>query len=189
MAAKQYPRKLNRFTDWRELLVLARTKTIVLRETSTWKDKNDVEVIKMYEKRKAKRVLAKCFCQGRETIHHWQAFANGPSGCCVQFDGRELLAAVDTIGAVHGPVEYQRIDAVTRQRPPLDHFPFVKRLPYDIEKEYRILWLGTKEEKTKEIPIRLNSITRSLLAPRFLMMSLCAKESCCAKSLAELPTS
>jgi len=57
MTRAKYPVKLNRFTNWRELSQILRTKSIELRDTSGWDDKNDINVIKEYESIKAKRFL------------------------------------------------------------------------------------------------------------------------------------
>jgi len=41
----ELPSKLNRFTCWDELINLLRNNKLVLRDTTRWEDKNDVEVI------------------------------------------------------------------------------------------------------------------------------------------------
>jgi hypothetical protein len=166
----QLPGRLNRFTSWKELKRLAQTKKLVLRETTSWEDKNDVEVIQEYERHKGKKVLAKCFCSCIETIHHWKAFAAGIDGCCIRFDTKKLLEYVEKVddgndNLMKGPVRYKYIENVESIRPHLNFYPFIKRKPYRIEHEYRIIWLGTQDDTAKEIPIQWDCITRITFSP------------------------
>jgi hypothetical protein len=112
-----------------------------------------------------------CFCTSRETIHHWKTFADGPSGCCIQFDKNKLLQAVDAVDdhsgkLLYSVVQYKGIKTVKTHTPSLRRYPFVKRLPYNIEREYRIIWIGDTSEKMKEIPIPLDSIIKITFSPQ-----------------------
>jgi hypothetical protein len=177
--SKTHENALDRYTTLPFLLDIVERNALFLSETNKWEDKNDVKLLNKYIKflvyrqtvsRNAK-VFAMCFCTGFETIHHWKTFANGPSGCCIQFDRNKILQAVDALddgsGKLrHGVVQYKQIETVTNNTPPWDSYPFRKRLPYDIEEEYRIIWVGDKSEKTKEIPIALDSITKITFSPQ-----------------------
>jgi hypothetical protein len=88
-------KKLNRFTTLPVLLDLLKRKRLVLLNPATWEDKNDSEILKEYKRRKnLPNLFALCFSYGDETIHHWKTFADGISGCCIEFDAPKLIAAL-----------------------------------------------------------------------------------------------
>src|SRR5690349_15189787 len=92
MNRKSIPKKLNRYTTLPVLLDLLRRKKIVLLDPCAWEDRNDDEIILNYKGRKGIRGLfAVCCGTGDETVHHWKAYANGISGCCIEFNGNKLL--------------------------------------------------------------------------------------------------
>jgi hypothetical protein len=164
---KEHSEKLNRFTTLPILLDLLRRKKLVLRDPSTWEDKNDVKVMLEYKKRKRiPKLFAACFCIGSETIHHWKTYADGIHGCCIEFNKTKLLACF------HGLEDKVRWDNViykTREKVEagavkLDDYPFVKRWPYRFEKEFRILWQGSQKGKSVDLDINLNSISRITLS-------------------------
>jgi hypothetical protein len=161
--------KLNRFTSLPVLFDLLSNKRIVLRDSSTWEDKNDVELILEYKRRKqVSKIFAICFANGPETIHLWKAYADGIYGCCIEFDKEKLLKSFpdeDKDERIQKKkVVYRPIDDNCPYK--CDDIPFFKRLPYWIEEEYRIIWAGETEEETKEFEIDLTSITKITLSPR-----------------------
>src|SRR5262245_60853595 len=104
-------------------------RTLVLLDPSTWEDKNDSEVMLAYKRRRGiEGLCALCFSAGDETIHHWEAFADGISGCCIEFDRDELLALFDQIAGIrHGFVEYRRIAEIPLAVIDVNQMPFIKR--------------------------------------------------------------
>jgi hypothetical protein len=168
MKTEEKSTKLNRFTTLVELLNLLRSGKIVLRDPSHWEDKNDAEVVLEYKKgKKILKLFAVCFCIGDETLHHWKTYADGVAGCCIEFDKKKLLASFLGIHEVRcGDVEYKCIDQVQRNQPDLDHFPFIKRMPYQFEKEFRILWEGKTSGKRILLDIDLNSINKITLSQK-----------------------
>ena len=167
MGPKKLPIKLNRFTRLDELYELIKSKTIVLTNPTKWQDKNDIKLIREYEKQEGNKVFLKCFCGGNETIHHWQSFAKSRKGCCIQFDARKLLKYVDiaSLNLKHAWIDYKFISEIKAEKPPLDSYPFIKRKLYHIENEYRIVYSGTQEELAKKIPIKLDCITKITFSP------------------------
>lgn len=165
--SKREPVKLNRFTTIPELKDLINSKAITLTNPSKWRDKNDIKIIREYEKRKGKRIFLKCFCGGNETIHHWQSFAKSRKGCCIQFNTEKLLKYVKKAcpDITCKWIEYKWVIDVETEKPSLDLYPFTKRKPYHIENEYRIVYLGTRKQRVKKIPIKLDCITKITLSP------------------------
>jgi hypothetical protein len=155
-------RKLNRFTTLPVLLDLLRRKKIVLLDPSTWEDKNDAETILAYKKRKRiPRLFAVCFGIGDETVHHWKTYANGISGCCIEFDEDRLLHCFRGMTEIRwGDVEYKKLTEVEDNPVPIDQRPFVKRWPYRCENEFRILWEGDTDLPTIDVDIDFGSINK-----------------------------
>ncbi len=170
MKDKQASEKLNRYTTLPVLLALLRRKKLSLRDPSHWEDKNDVEVIVEYKnKTNVQSLFAVCFCIGDETIHHWKTYANGISGCCIEFDQDKLLASFrGKKGFRWDKVIYKKINKVKEELKngviSLNRYPFIKRWPYRFENEFRILWEGETTKKIIDADIDLNSINKITLS-------------------------
>jgi hypothetical protein len=113
-----------------------------------------------------------------DTVWHWEGYA--ASGCLIDFNADSLLDVVSHVkGVQHKPVQYKSIEDVQKEIKSggikLDDIPFLKRIPYRFEKEYRIIWEGkiTKNSPdVKEIPISLDiiqniTISQNLAAPQY----------------------
>lgn len=133
----------------------------------SWEDRNDAYYLERYqEEQKLGSVLAVCFSTRRETFHHWRVFSHGSSGVCVKFDREELLESLNGKPAFrHGMVEYRRVDEIEDHRPKVADWPFLKRLPYKDESEYRVIYESSQEELSIRLPIDLTSIKRITLSP------------------------
>lgn len=153
--------KLNRFTSLPILLDLLERQKLVLLDPESWDDENDTDIILEY-KRKAniEKLFALCFTHESETIHHWKTFANGPAGCCIEFKADRLIAIFNSVkGLRHGKVSYKRINDA-RSPLELEKTPFIKRRPYEFEREYRAIWEGKCEADCFEIDMPLDTIRR-----------------------------
>jgi hypothetical protein len=166
MRPKTAARRLNRYTTLPALLDLLRRKKLVLLDPSTWEDRNDAEIILEYKRRKGiKNLFAVCFGIGDETIHHWKTYANGISGCCVEFDRLKLLSPFQGLREARwGEVRYRKIKQVEENEIELDSMPFTKRWPYRCECEFRILWEGETNDKTIDVDVDLTSINKITLS-------------------------
>jgi len=166
MKTEEQYTKLNRFTTLPALLDLLRRRKLVLRDPSTWEDKNDAKIILEYKRRKKiPKLFAVCFCMGDETVHHWKTYADGISGCCIEFNKYKLLECFCNLPEVrYEKVIYKKIDEVENNTIMIDNMPFIKRRPYRFEKEFRILWEGKTRGKTIDLDIDLNSIGKITLS-------------------------
>jgi len=162
---EQQSRRLNRYTTLPVLLDLLRRKKIVLLDPSNWEDRNDAEIILTYkERKKIPKMFAICFGINDETIQHWKAYADGVSGCCIEFDEMKLLASFKLLNGFRwGDVKYKLIKEVRIESIELDQIPFVKRKPYECENEFRIIWEGETNKKMIEVDIDLRSINKITL--------------------------
>ena len=158
---KENIKRLSRYTTLPVLLDLLERKKLVLLDPKNWDDINDSEVIISYkEKKEIKKLFALCFSHGSETIHHWKTFANGPSGCCIEFDAEKLITLFEKEKLKHGEVHYRKIRNVKPETFELDEMPFIKRAPYACETEYRVIYEGDIKEDIYEIDVPLDTITK-----------------------------
>jgi hypothetical protein len=154
--------KLNRYTTLPVLLDLLKRKRLVLLDPESWEDRNDSGVLREYKRRKKLlRLFAICFSYGDETIHQWKAFADGISGCCIEFDAQKLITQLKEIDGVrYRCVRYRKIGELDDGAITVNDMPFYKRWPYRCEDEFRVIWEGESKETFFEIEIDLSTINR-----------------------------
>ena len=158
---------LYRYTNLAATIHLLRTKKITFLDPATSDDRNDAFYLEQYKAHKrAKAVLALCFSQAEQRYHHWRIFSNGADGVCVEFDKTKLLLSFEgNTGIVHRSVEYRLVGQVKRA-PPVDMLPFLKRKPYEDEREYRLIYLDReKAVESREYGIELACIKQITLSP------------------------
>ncbi|MBM3795059.1 MAG: hypothetical protein FJW31_13540 [Acidobacteria bacterium] len=160
--------KLNRYTTLPVLLDLLTRKKLVLLDPKSWEDKNDSKVMLEYKRRKkVPRLFALCFSYGDETIHQWRTFADGISGCCIEFNAQKLITALDGLdGVTCGLVRYRKLHELEDDTIKVEKMPFTKRWPYRCEDEFRVIWEGKSSNAFHEIPIQLNLIRKITINQR-----------------------
>ena len=157
---------LRRYTNLPATLDILQKKKLTLLSPSSWEDGNDAYYLTEYKKEQnARSVLALCFAEAPETYHHWRVFSPGSSGVCLEFNKDQLKECVQ-----HDPrfqcqsVTYCTIDAATTRGFTTDQLPFVKRIPYSDEKEFRILFVDMVDNNEfKQFDIPLSAIRRITL--------------------------
>jgi len=156
---------LNRYTSFPALLAMLQNREITLLSPGFWEDRNDAFTMSQYKSRKQlTTLLALCFSQAEETYHHWRVFTQGADGVCITFRRAPLLNALK--GLRSGPVTYRKIADLPRFRPKLEQLPFLKRAPYEDEREFRLIHEDkTEETETKAFAIPLSCISRVTLNP------------------------
>lgn len=159
-------KKLNRFTSLPVLLDVLERKSLTLISPAHWSDRNDSEPLIQYENSlnkgvQKKRLFALCFTHKNETIHHWENYASQMGGCCIAFSFENLEKVLnETKGIVHGPIRYVAIPKIKTAISSSREIPFVKRLPYSVEGEYRVIWMGSTDDSSFELPIDISWIRR-----------------------------
>lgn len=159
---------LNRYTSLPALLDILQRKQITLLSPSTWADRNDAYYLERYqEERSLKSVLALCFSTRPETFHHWQVFAEGASGVCLQFDAEEFIAVLEGVpGLRMNWVRYEKVIDLEKQPPPPSRWPYVKRIPYVDEAEFRLVYEDRRSvTKTHSVDFDIESLKRITLSP------------------------
>ena len=168
---------LRRYTNLASTIHLLRKRKITLLDPATWDDKVDVDYMKQCSKWLKRPVLALCFCQGPERYHYWRVYASGTDGVCIVFDKERLLHSLDRYdGLLHDDVTYKSYSEASKDPPIPFELPFLKRLAYKDEKEYRIVRLFDEEDgpaPVRDYDIDLSCIRRIVLSP-WLPKELCA---------------
>ena len=158
---------LYRYTELPFLLAMLSDKAITLPSFQLWEDKNDVHFMDQYSRQRGVSVCALCFTEADETFHHWKLFASSKSGVRITFDKEEVSRwAADADGLVLNDVEYLTIRSIRNNPPPIERWPFVKRYPYQDEREVRLLY--ECENMPDEVPkfnFDLSMIKRVTLSP------------------------
>ena len=152
---------LRRYTDLPALLGILRNREITLLPPSSWDDRNDRNIMEAYKRvKKLKTLLALCFSLGSETYHHWRIFAPGNSGVCIEFDSNALLESLPEDEITFSAMDYKTIAKLMKLPEQCEEeLPFMKRMAFIDEKEFRIVFSSTSEDvPTKGIPIDLSMI-------------------------------
>lgn len=174
-------KKLHRFTSLPILMDILERSSITLISPAHWTDRNDSQPLLQYErslnkKENNKRLFALCFTHKNETIHHWENYASQMGGCCISFSYENLEKKLNTIkGIAHGPIKYVSIPNLKSSFTSKKEIPFIKRLPYVVEGEYRVIWTGATTAPALEIPIDIawiRRITFSQKIPRSIFESV-----------------
>ena len=165
---------LYRYTNLASTLHILQTRSLTLLNPLNWDDRNDAYLLTRYrEVKRAETVLALCFTQAWETYHHWRVFSSGSDGIRIAFHKSRLQEAIDSHNRrddikpiIAESVQYAKIHDTTRSELTPDALPFLKRLPYQDEREFRLLYVDCdKKVANYQIPIQLTEISRLTLSP------------------------
>ncbi len=157
--------KLKRYTTTPVLLDLLYRKKLVFSNPKYWEYKNDTKLLEHYKvKKSAKNIFVLCFSSEDETIHCWKTFANGNMGCCINFNAQYLLSLFNNDASlIHKKVTYKKIVELKNSNANMDDIPFIKRHPYRIEAEYRVIKLINNNKNRFEIDVDLSKCIESVV--------------------------
>lgn len=160
---------LKRYTSLPSVLHMLRNREITLLSPATWDDRNDRYFMRKYkERREYETVLALCFTRANETYHHWRVFTQGADGVCVTFKKDGLLKAFNKYkkSIRTDIVSYKRIQDIKDFKPKVSELPFIKRQPYQDEREFRIVYRNEGEAmEAKGFQFDLKCIDKITLSP------------------------
>ena len=93
---------------------------------------------------------------------YWNAFANGTSGCCIEFIKDKPIECLERDKAVrHGKSMYVKINNLNQFEDDIEKYPYLKREPFKPESAYRIIAISDNpQQQTYEISIDLECIRR-----------------------------
>lgn len=158
-----------RYTNIAAAIHLLQNRQITLLNPASWDDKNDAHFMAEYKRlRGVETVLAICFAATGETYHHWRVFSHGADGVCISFDRKPLLDAFKKqAGITMGKMSYERVETVAGwPELKVTQLPFLKRKPYEPEREYRVVYENKSEQiQFFDVPIKLSWINTITLSP------------------------
>ena len=160
---------LKRYTSISVVIDMLYRKELALLDPETWDDRNDRYFMALYkEHTRAKGLYAACFTQVAETYHHWRVFGGAADGACVEFRRAAFekhIAGNPDIRAEE--VEYFYIkdaESITKGMP--DRLPFMKRMGFEPEAEYRLIAKsGDEQAPALALPIDLRLIRQVFINP------------------------
>lgn len=157
---------LRRYTDLPSAIDIIRSKKITLLPPFSWDDRNDRYLMETYRRSaNLKTVLALCFAECAETYHHWKVFTSGASGVCIEFYREKLIDCLPR-SVAYASMDYRAIRELEPQQIEVEDLPFIKRVGFVDEQEFRIVYTSAeKEYTTKNIPVPLSAIKRIVLNP------------------------
>jgi hypothetical protein len=159
----------SRYTNFAAAIHMLRTSTITLFNPAAWDDTNDAHFMAEYKRyRNARAVLALCFTESDEKYHHWRVFSHGRDGVRIEFDKLKLMEGWNNDPAIRfGQMDYIKVDNLRRETPlEIERLPFVKRLPYGDEREFRVIFVEMNEPiQHKSYSIDISCIRRITLSP------------------------
>jgi hypothetical protein len=135
--------KLKRYTQLPQLLHLLNTRKLTTLSPSTWQDQNDTTYLTRYmEACQIKGLYVLCMTEAADTFHHWNVYANGPSGVKLEFDPGRFkywLHKVRNNDFRLERVQYKRLDEIEEAARETRMLPFLKRKAFRDENEVRLL--------------------------------------------------
>jgi hypothetical protein len=142
---------------------------LVLLDPSRWDDTNDSYFLELYRaERDVEAIVALCCTRATETYHHWRVFTQGSEGICLEIALPPLAAAVDRVANIIArPVEYLLVKDLEAFTPvDLPRLPFVKRIGFQDEREWRIIgFCGDPSQRAAAVDIELSWINRLVVNP------------------------
>lgn len=149
--------KLNRFTSLPYLIDMLEKNELTLLDPSGWEDKNERITIEQYKELNGyESIYALCMTDKAETYHHWNAFTNGDSGCCIEFDKAKLEVVLEENNVKFESVEYIELNKLSFAGEK-NQLPFYKRHPFWHEGEFRLIYCS-KEPQKPTYPIKIDKI-------------------------------
>lgn len=159
---------LRRYIDLAVACHILQSRSLTLIDPERWDDGNDRFGIAEYkDRRHLKSLLAMCFADCPETYHHWKVFAPGMSGVCLEFYKEPLINKFATIpGLSYRGVEYRKVYLQRRAKWEVADLPFIKRAPYEPEREFRVIYESAENELDHfNVEVDFSWIHRVILSP------------------------
>lgn len=160
---------LRRYTSLAALIDMIQRQTISFMNPAFWDDRNDAFSLERFRQvEELGSVLALCLTGADETYHHWKVFSPGMEGVCVWFDRDRLIEQFedDNEHLLHGDVTYHTIAELKSMQPSPDRIPFLKRVQFADEREYRFLMTEDESHIDRcEQRVDLSLVKRVTLSP------------------------
>lgn len=160
---------IKRYTSISATIDLLRRRELALLDPQNWDDRNDRYYMSLYKEHvQASGLYGACFTQSTETYHHWRVFTGTSDGACIEFHRAELQKHIkDTPGLQARAVDYLLLeDADKLTEDEFGDLPFVKRIGFAPEEEFRVIATSNKSQEVAfALPIELKVINKIVINP------------------------
>jgi hypothetical protein len=166
--ARKLDDALKRYTSIAAVIDMLCRRELALLDPQAWDDRNDRYFMGLYKEfAGAEGLYAACFTQVPETYHHWRVFGGGADGACVEFRRAALEARIKGNPDIRaGEVRYFRLTDAERLRGKPGDLPFIKRVGFAPESEYRLVATSAAPQApVLGLPIDLRLIRRITINP------------------------
>jgi hypothetical protein len=166
-----FPKVLHRYMDFPELLHSLQNNEIVLKNPLYWDDKNDYFTIRQFvEKLSLKNLFVSCFTTYCDSYHFWKIYAPNPTGICVTYSTSKIHEAIQNDiqkdDFKFEKVEYETYRNLSRREVPIEEYPFIKRVAFKAENEYRLIFSSRNGAEHKSLKID-GAILGIVISPSF----------------------
>jgi hypothetical protein len=168
---------LIRYTNLVNLIDFFTSGNLCLLDPNRWSDKNDVYFIKRYLDINSQgfgKAFALCFSEEFERHHFWQIFSPKEDGVAIEFDKDLLIKYAEEKGVmcksvVYKPITDLRLDIALDVNFNSSTLPFVKRIQFKDEKEFRLFYATDQSTEIQKdyysIPVPLDAVLKVRLSP------------------------
>lgn len=158
--------KLYRYTSLPAALDILKRQRLVLLEPMNWDDENDKGYLAAYkEAKKIKSLRVLCFTSVYETSQHWELFAGG-AGVRLTLSREALENDISSMPGMRlRDVTYREITKAKINAQDVDLWPFLKRYPYEGEREVRLIHESERSKISPEISLSKSTIQRLTFHP------------------------
>ena len=132
---------LKKYTSIEHLEDILTKNRLHLANPESWEDKNDIELIKHYRSKMGiKDIRILCMNESADRYHFWKIYGQERQGVCLWFEKLEFtnnLKKIEYPKTKYRCVSYY--DPKNPQKIETDDLPFLKRVQYEDEQEFRII--------------------------------------------------
>jgi hypothetical protein len=160
---------IRRYTSISAVIDILRRRELPLLDPQTWDDRNDRYFMNLYKSQKnIPGLYGLCAAQCSETYHHWRVFTGTADGACIEFKRQPLEESLKGQPNIRfEEVHYLLLEQVEALgTTDLEQLPFIKRVGFTAEKEYRIIAQSDEPQRTAfSIDMPLTWINKIYLNP------------------------
>ncbi len=147
---------IRHYTSISAVIDILRRKRLPLLDPQSWDDRNDRYFMNLNkEKKKLGGIYGLCAANCSETYHHWRVFTSSADGACIEIKQEAFEESLRKISCVRfGEIAYLKLGEVEGLTNfDVDRLPFVKRVGFSAESEYRII-AETSDKQEAAFPVR-----------------------------------
>jgi len=170
MINENLPKFIHRYMDLPELIYCLQNNVVILGNPLNWDDKNDYFLIGQYvEHHSLNNLFVSCFTTFCDAYHFWKIYASSATGICVTYDTTKIIDAINNDSQSKefrfDKVKYESMSDLSKREVPIEDYPFIKRVAYKSEEEYRLIFSSKNAIPYRTIKVN-DAISKIVLSPK-----------------------